>query len=107
LKGTLEVERLSLWDLSEGNLEGGFLAGDPEGLVEKALETGICFYRGPAGEPGRGLIYRGLWEMDYGGSKNGASLLEEAQWRGPREGFFAVNPGRNIKKGSGYGRLSL
>jgi len=23
------------------------LAGDPEGYVEKALETGICFHRGP------------------------------------------------------------
>jgi len=25
----------------------GFLAGDPEGYVEKALETGISFHRGP------------------------------------------------------------
>jgi hypothetical protein len=30
LKGALEVERLSLWELCEGNLEGG-LAGDPGG----------------------------------------------------------------------------
>jgi len=34
----------------------GSLAGDPEGLVEKALESGIYFLRGHAGEPGRGLI---------------------------------------------------
>jgi len=31
-----------------------------EGYVEKALETGISLHRGPAGEPGRGLIYQGL-----------------------------------------------
>jgi hypothetical protein len=35
---------------------GGSLAGDPEGFVEKALETGISSYRGPAlGNLGEGL----------------------------------------------------
>ena len=34
--------------------------GDPGGCVEEALEMGISFYRGPAGKPGRGLIYQGL-----------------------------------------------
>jgi hypothetical protein len=29
LKGTLEVERLYLWELCEGNLEGGFLCWGP------------------------------------------------------------------------------
>jgi hypothetical protein len=38
----------------------GSLAGDPEGYVEKALETGISSHRGPIGETGRGLMYRGL-----------------------------------------------
>ena len=38
----------------------GFLAGCPRGQVEKALGTGVYFHRGPAGEPGRGLIYQGL-----------------------------------------------
>jgi len=38
---------LSLCELSEGNLEGGFLAGDAEGYLEKALEKGISFHRGP------------------------------------------------------------
>ena len=51
LKGALRVERpslsLSLWELCAGNLEGAPLAGDPEGYAEKALETGICFHRGP------------------------------------------------------------
>ena len=27
---------------------------------------GIPLHRGPAGEPGRGLIYQGLWEMNEG-----------------------------------------
>ena len=40
---------------------GGSLAGDPEGYLEKALETGISFHRGSAfEEPGGGLLYRGI-----------------------------------------------
>jgi len=34
-----------------------------EGYVEEDLETGISLYRGPAGEPGRGIVYRGIWKM--------------------------------------------
>jgi hypothetical protein len=30
-----------------GTWREGSLAGDPEGFVEKALETGISFHRGP------------------------------------------------------------
>jgi hypothetical protein len=44
----------------KGTWMEGCLAGDPEGYVEKALETGISFHMGPAGESGRGLIYQGL-----------------------------------------------
>ena len=45
---------LSLGELCEGNLEGGsFFTGDPENMVNKALEMDICFHRGPAfGENG-------------------------------------------------------
>jgi hypothetical protein len=32
LKGSLGVERFSLWELCEGNLEGAPPAGDPENL---------------------------------------------------------------------------
>jgi len=39
---------------------GDSFTGDPGGYVEKALEMGISLYRGPAGEPGRGLINQGL-----------------------------------------------
>jgi hypothetical protein len=63
MKGTLEVERLSVWAICEGNLVGGegdYFTGDPGGYVEKALEKRICLHRGSAGEPGGGLVYRGL-----------------------------------------------
>jgi hypothetical protein len=36
------------------------LAGDAEGCVEKAVDLGISFHRGPDGEPERGLICWGL-----------------------------------------------
>jgi hypothetical protein len=45
----------------KGTWREGSLAGDPEGNVEKALETGISFYRGPV-------------------LGNLASLSEEAPW---------------------------
>ena len=36
----------------KGTWREGFLAGDPEGHVEKALETGVSLFRGPFfGEP--------------------------------------------------------
>jgi hypothetical protein len=38
----------------KGTWREGSLAGDPGGQEEKALESGIYFHRGPAGEPGRG-----------------------------------------------------
>jgi hypothetical protein len=54
------------WSLSlcgssvKGTWREGSLAGDPDGYVEKALETGISFHRAPFGEPEGGHIYRGL-----------------------------------------------
>jgi len=51
--------------------------------VTTATEIGVSFHRGPAGEPGRGFIYQGLWEIDEGGSRNGAFLSEEVQCGGP------------------------
>jgi len=47
LKGTLELECLSMWELCEGNPREGSLAGDPEGYIEKDLETGISFHTYP------------------------------------------------------------
>jgi hypothetical protein len=40
----------------KGTWREGSLAGDPEGSVEKALETGNSSHRGPVGEPVRGLV---------------------------------------------------
>jgi len=48
----------------QGMWREGSLVGDPKGQIEKALETGIYFHRGPTGEPGRGFVYWGLLEMD-------------------------------------------
>jgi hypothetical protein len=40
---------------------GGSFVGDPEGYLEKALETSISLHRGSAfREPEGGLSYRGL-----------------------------------------------
>jgi len=44
----------------KGTWRESSLAEDPGGYLQKALETGIYFHRGPAGEPGRWLIYQGL-----------------------------------------------
>jgi len=54
LKGALVVG-ISLYGSSvKGTWRKSSLVGDPEGYVEKALETGIYCHRGPTGEPGRG-----------------------------------------------------
>jgi len=54
MKGALEVERLSLRELREGNVEGGLLYWGP---LSKALEMGVCFHRVPAfGEYGGTLL---------------------------------------------------
>jgi hypothetical protein len=61
MKGALEVRPLSLCGSSvKGTWREGSLAGNPEGYVEKALQTGISFHKSPVGEPGRGLAYQGL-----------------------------------------------
>ena len=44
----------------KGTWREGSITGDPGGYVEKDLDKGISFHRGPTGEPGRGLIYQGL-----------------------------------------------
>jgi len=46
LKGALELECLCGSSV-KGTWREGTLTGDPEGTVEKALEMGISFHRGP------------------------------------------------------------
>jgi len=53
-EGALEVERLSLTELCEGNL---LYWGTPKDILSKALEIGVCFSRGLAfGEHGGTLL---------------------------------------------------
>jgi len=40
------MECLSLWGSVKGTWREGFLSGDLEGYLEKALETGISLHRG-------------------------------------------------------------
>jgi hypothetical protein len=56
-----------------GTWRGDFQLGTLEDVCKKALEMGISLHRGPTGEPGRGLVYRGLRKK---GARSGASLSE-------------------------------
>jgi hypothetical protein len=61
LNGALEVESLSLWELCEGNLEGGLPCWGPwEGSSTRDFQRWM----------------KGLWDR--------TSLSEEALWRGLR-----------------------
>jgi len=61
LKGALRMECLSLWGSVKGTWREGPPSGDPEGCLEKALQTGISLHRGStSGEPGGRHFYRGL-----------------------------------------------
>jgi hypothetical protein len=60
LKGALEVGRRSLWELCEGNLEGGLPCRDPWRIGIKGSEKVIYCHRGPVGDPGRVLVYQGI-----------------------------------------------
>jgi hypothetical protein len=59
LKGALEVDHLSLWEFCEGNLEGRLPCCGPWRIGRKGSGNGHP-HRGPAGVPGRRLIYQGL-----------------------------------------------
>jgi len=95
----------------KGTWREGYLAGDPEGYVEKALETGITSHRGPGlGNLGEGSstgdfkrwMKWALW-MKY----VSLSLSEEAPWRVSGGSSFTRDPGRHVQKVSGCGHLSL
>ena len=68
----------------KGTWREGSLAADPEGYVEKALQTGISFHRSPTREPGRELAYWDFERWMTGGCIDGVLLSEDVQWRGPR-----------------------
>jgi len=56
------MEHLSLYGSSvRGTWSwGASLLGTLKDMQRKALRMGITLHRGPAGEPGRGLVYQGL-----------------------------------------------
>jgi hypothetical protein len=87
--GALGMECFSLWGSVKGTWREGFLSGDPEGYSEKALETGTSLYSGsPSGEPGEGLVYRGLRELDEGTLGMENRSLKRLHGRGLGEGSF-------------------
>ena len=60
-----------------------------------ALETGISLHRGsPSGEPGEGLVCRGLWELDEEALGMGYCSLKRLRGGGLVEGSFTGEPER-------------
>jgi len=60
-EGALGMECFSPWGSVKGTWREGSLSGDPEGYLEKTLETGTSIYRGSTSRvPGGGLVYWGL-----------------------------------------------
>ena len=91
----------SLGNLGEGSYAGGL-------CMEEGSGTGVSPHGGPIQGPregvGGGSVYRELWEMEEGGSRDGASLKRLRQ-RASREGSFTGYPGL-WKEGSDDGPLS-
>ena len=57
MQRAVEVERLSPRELCEGGPgEWAPLLGTPKNIRSKALEMGLCFYRGPASGEHGGLL---------------------------------------------------
>jgi hypothetical protein len=83
LKGALEVERLSLWELCEGILDGGLPWWRPWRIGRKGSGDGCLFPQGPCWGTWKGAHLPGTLRDGWRGSRNGAFLSEEAQWRGP------------------------
>jgi hypothetical protein len=86
LPGTLRYGWKGLygWSVSlcgssvKGTWREGFLAGDPEGYVEKALEKGISFHGSPIWGPWRRANLLGTSRTRGRDSGDGASLSKEA-----------------------------
>ena len=106
VKGALGVERLSLLEPCEGNLEGGLPCWDPEGYVEKALETGISFHRGPVWGTWKGGSTTGDFERWMKGALGMEYLsLKRLRLGGLGRSCFTGDPGIYVSKVSGFGLL--
>ena len=88
----------------KGTWRQGSLAGDPEGYVEKALEMGISFHRGPVW----GNLEEGSSTRDFERWMKGALGVECLSLKRLRGGglggnSFTGDPGKYVKKVSWYG----
>ena len=113
LPGTLRYGWKGLWRWSvslcgssvKGTWKEGSLPVDPEGYVQKALETGISFHRGPV----RGTWRRARLPETLRDGWRGLCGCSVCLWRGSVEGAlgggssFTGDPGRHVKKISRYG----
>jgi len=96
LPRTLRYGWKDLWSWSvslcgssvKGTWREGSLARDPEGYLEKALETGISFHRGSIWRTWRSFRLPGTLRAGWRGCRDGAPLSQEAPWRGPRGGVL-------------------
>jgi len=93
-----------------GTWSGCSFNGDPEGCVKgphweaggsstgglelQALGTFISFHWSPTGEPGRGLIYQGLYEMHEGALEGEHLSLRELCEGNLEEGLLCQGSGR-------------
>ena len=94
------MQQISLWELCEGNLEGASFTGDPEGYVEKALETGISLHTGPT--MAEGNLEQGSSTVDFERWMKGAPEVEPLSLRvlcgeGWKEGLLYWEPWRICK----------
>jgi len=103
LKGALEVECHSLWELCKGTWREGSLAGDPEGYVEEALETGISFQILGNLEDGSST---GAFESWMKGALGIEHLSLKRLHGGGLRSSFTGNPGRYVRIVSGHRHLS-
>ena len=73
---------------------GGLIYWDPEGYVKEGSGDGyLSLHRDPTGEPGRGLIYQGLWKMNEKGLWKQSTSQCGSSMRGTwREGSFTGKP---------------
>jgi len=84
-EGVLGMESLSLWELCEGNLEGGLPPRNPEGYLEKSLGQ-VSLY---TGAPLLGNLEKGLSTRTLRVGRRGfVSLPWGTPWWGPREGLL-------------------
>jgi hypothetical protein len=90
----------SIWSISLygrsviGTWREGSFAGDPEGYVEKALETGIPSHRGPNGNLVEGSCTRDFERGLNGALRMGTLSLKRLREKASRGASFTRSPGR-------------